>query len=980
MCSARTKLACMGPVILASLALVFEAHAVDAQPAGDSNSILILGSSVKGGASSMEATLAAGLGYSVEIASDAEWAAKTTADFATYKAIILGDLNCEAADALAAAEATRGVWGPAVTGNVILVGAHPGFNGRSKRGAESLASSAIRFAADATTTGSYVSVGCYFDAAPPGTAVKLLEPFGSFAAFGQEGCPEDAHIVVTHPALAALTDADLSGWRRGRGGCDTETGFSTWPSSFEVVAISRDTPSTFVGPDESTGSPYILARGESLVGVLCGDGVMNPTEQCDDGNNFGGDGCSASCRVEIAESETTSALTVSPLSPATASTTLDFSGNASVQSGGGAARTAGVIPGDDELGARVNVDVTASWSPTATIQHEFSPSLLRQGETLNLVNTLTGGPGPLNITYSLRGDAGLYDQDTFPADASRSHTIDFNFSATGTGTCDLKLDGDGVYSCSATKTFDIFDGEFPVAGLAGICVKITVPITTTLSVTPDGVVTVRSVIVDGPIVAGPDTLVFHGPSPSVLADPVTMACTAPVGAEAVYELASTETDPTAVATTAVKLGAKVEILVVVFGCTADIFDDTFTIATFGPGDPTTIPLTAPTKTVALGTVLPDNQPPVVNPNGPYSGSEGTGIQFFSAGTTDNCETSLDFVWQFSDGGIAFGSSPFHTFADNGIYSGRLVATDLAGHSGARSFSIIVENESPVPNAGPDTSAAWGVPVAFNGSAVDPGAADQPTLHYEWAFGDGMPSATGGPSVTHAYSSPGSYVATLTVCDKDGACTSDARLTLVRRRAAILGYLGDHSGVFDTPTSLSAFLLDEFGTSVPGRSISFTIGPETAGSSSTNLSGIAVKSHLVGLEAGSYIVSADFAGDVLYNGASDSAAYTVSQKATSVVYTGPLRGRRNKTITLSAVLKDSSGTPLAGRLITFQLGSQSVSAITNSFGVAARNLKLMQKRGTYPLTATFTPAGADATRYLGSAAAATFTLQARADDD
>jgi hypothetical protein len=183
-------------------------------------------------------------------------------------------------------------------------------------------------------------------------------------------------------------------------------------------------------------------------------------------------------------------------------------------------------------------------------------------------------------------------------------------------------------------------------------------------------------------------------------------------------------------------------------------------------------------------------------------------------------------------------------------------------------------------------------------------------------------------------------------------------------------------MYDTPASLSASLVDEFGANVSGRSISFAVGPEWAGASSTNSSGMAVKSHVIGLDAGSYTVMGSFGGDALYNSGSDSAAFTVNRKATAVAYTGPLTGGPNKTITLSAVLKDSSGTPLGGRLITFQLGSQSVSALTNATGVAAANLKLMQKNGTYVLTATFTPAGADTPRYLGSAGSATFKLQSR----
>jgi len=43
-----------------------------------------------------------------------------------------------------------------------------------------------------------------------------------------------------------------------------------------------------------------FAMSESIKrdGPRCGDGVLNPGEQCDDGNNINGDGCSADCRLE----------------------------------------------------------------------------------------------------------------------------------------------------------------------------------------------------------------------------------------------------------------------------------------------------------------------------------------------------------------------------------------------------------------------------------------------------------------------------------------------------------------------------------------------------------------------------------------------------------------------------------------------------------------------------------------------------------
>jgi hypothetical protein len=54
----------------------------------------------------------------------------------------------------------------------------------------------------------------------------------------------------------------------------------------------------------------------------------------------------------------------------------------------------------------------------------------------------------------------------------------------------------------------------------------------------------------------------------------------------------------------------------------------------------------------------------------------------------------------------------------------------------------------------------------------------------------------------------------------------------------------------------------------------------------------------------------------------------------------------------------------------------VSATTGATGVASTSLKLTQKNATYPLTATYVPAGSAANQYVGSAASLTFSLQVK----
>ena len=147
-----------------------------------------------------------------------------------------------------------------------------------------------------------------------------------------------------------------------------------------------------------------------------------------------------------------------------------------------------------------------------------------------------------------------------------------------------------------------------------------------------------------------------------------------------------------------------------------------------------------------------------------------------------------------------------------------------------------------------------------------------------------------------------------------------------------------------------------------------------GRRSTNSSGIATRAYTPLVDAGAHPTNAAFAGDALYKASNGDGSIAIARKATSVTYTGALNGGPNKTVGLSAILADATGTRLAGRTIVFVLGAQTKSAVTDSNGVATTTLQLNQKNAIYPLTATFTPAGGDVPHYLASSDAKSFNLQ------
>ena len=243
--------------------------------------VLILGGTVTGGASSNEAAAATAAGLGVDVVTDAQWAAMTTAQFHDYNALILGDPTCFGpgiSGSIATATANNAVWGPAVDGNVLVIGTDEVFH--DSQGGLAVTNNGVKFAADEPAkTGMYVSLSCYYHDTAPNTPVPLLAPFGAFSVTGV-GCYNDAHIVATHPALTGITDASLSNWS-----CSVHEAFFGFPADFIPLAIAEDSasaplPGSRNFPDGTRGVPYILARGTGvrLIGQidLTPDTATNP--------------------------------------------------------------------------------------------------------------------------------------------------------------------------------------------------------------------------------------------------------------------------------------------------------------------------------------------------------------------------------------------------------------------------------------------------------------------------------------------------------------------------------------------------------------------------------------------------------------------------------------------------------------------------------------------------------------------------------
>lgn len=244
-----------------------------------------------------ELAIAKGLGYTTVVLDDTEWNQLTAADVSTYKAIVLGDPDVTAPSPLDIPVMNRDVWSPAILGNIVIIGTDPASHDGPGTGADQLMKSAITFAAEDPKTGLYVALSEYYGYVDD-TTVTLLDRFGEFRVRGNLDCYNKVHKVVDSPALNGLTDALLSDW-----GCSVHELFLKFPDGpgeFVPLAIAQDFKDTTFGirnfGDGSSGLPYIVSRGAPP--IKCGNGVVDPGEECDDGNTTNGDGCSYNCLHE----------------------------------------------------------------------------------------------------------------------------------------------------------------------------------------------------------------------------------------------------------------------------------------------------------------------------------------------------------------------------------------------------------------------------------------------------------------------------------------------------------------------------------------------------------------------------------------------------------------------------------------------------------------------------------------------------------
>ena len=500
---------------------------------------------------------------------------------------------------------------------------------------------------------------------------------------------------------------------------------------------------------------------------------------------------------------------------------------------------------------------SATWSGAITTNVGWESDNLRQGANLDISRNAPLTSGNMDVTWQVTGKV---DGVPFGPTSFSQHNVH----------CAPTLSG-GVFHCAATSSQITLPGAIPSPLPDFSVIEAKLGISVKFDVTPQNAVVNREFTVGGADVPGPPP----NPGPLALADTpntesFTLPCTSSVGSPVNYNLSDYHWTPATTAT-------QQTVIQIINTGPGGIDAGSFQIGSdinIGPPEVTfpAFDLIGTGFLTAMGPLLANNVNPTIDPLGPFSGTEGSPVQF-SAITHSQCPID-SYVWNFSDGTTSFGPSPQRAFGDEGTYTGELTVTDVTGLSAVGDFTVNVGDTPPVPNAGPDTSGAWGIPIAFDGQAVEPGSSDLSTISFVWDWGDGTPG-TGGANATHVYAKPGVYTATLTVCDEDPMCVQSQTMVTVNQRSTTTAYTGPLSSLPGKVVTLTASVVDQFEQPVVGRTVNFQFGTQSI-SATTSGTGVGTATIKLNQKQSLINVSVSFAGDSMYTSSSNTLPFTIGK--------------------------------------------------------------------------------------------------------
>ena len=287
------------------------------------------------------------------------------------------------------------------------------------------------------------------------------------------------------------------------------------------------------------------------------------------------------------------------------------------------------------------------------------------------------------------------------------------------------------------------------------------------------------------------------------------------------------------------------------------------------------------------------------------------------------------------------------------------AFDLTGSGHTTDLGpLLANNISPTIAPFGTFTGSEGSPIHFSASATS----QCPIDSYVWQFSDGTTSY--GPTPQRAFADGDVvYSGQLTVTDQTGLSAVRSFSVDVSNAPPTIGVGTDKTSLWGVPVSFHANGSDPGSIDLASLLYGWDFDDPAS-----PVGGVGQDVSHTFANPGLY----DVTGTVTdKDGASDSdgLVVTVTKRDTDAAYSGPAQSTPSKIVTLTGTLTDELGQPVAGRTVTFALGTQSGSGVTNSSGDASTSFKLTQKQGAYTVSMTFL---GDA-KYEPSSSSTAFTI-------
>ena len=349
-----------------------------------------------------------------------------------------------------------------------------------------------------------------------------------------------------------------------------------------------------------------------------------------------------------------------------------------------------------------------------------------------------------------------------------------------------------------------------------------------------------------------------------------------------------------------------------------------------------------------------------NPTASVSGNASFcagGNTLLSSNATAGSGTISSIVWK-SNSGIVGEFNATYTALTADIYD-----VEVTNSNGCSTQSIpftVTVNAVPTASiSGTASFCARGYTLLNSNATAGSGTINS----YQWKLGGN--TISGATNVNYTATTAGSY--TVVVTNSNGCSFTSAALAVTVNALTVIS----SSPVSQTINALNNAI---FSVTATGTSpITYQWQQTTDGGTTfNNLSDAGVYSGTATNTLNLAVVPISMTGyqyrcmvtGLCGTATSNAATLTVSKRPTVITYTGDNSEQYSDQQTLTALLIDKQSTlVLSGKTVSFSLGTQSVTGITNASGIAGTTLMMYQNVGSYNVISSF---AGDATYDISSA--------------